>query len=361
MTPRSNSAPTLADVAAHLGVSRTTVSNAYNRADQLSPALRERVLAAAGELGYHGPDPVARSLRRGRAGSLGFVFDQPLPHVFSDPAALLFLTGVAAGCERQGTGLALIPQLPEGGAELVRSALVDGYVLFCTPEDDDRLRAVQRRGLPYVLVDFSPLVDGPRVNIDDRGGARAVAEHLVALGPRRFGIVLPYGYDARTAALAEAESDPGRQAGATPWRCFVGYERLLGWREPLERAGVDWASVPVASDPGQGAEAGERAAAGLLDRADRPTAILCLSDVLAQGVLRAAAARGIDVPHELSVVGYDDIPEAATAGLTTVSQPHAEKGEAAVRLLGEPGDDVLLPTDLVVRASSGPAPTPKEA
>jgi DNA-binding LacI/PurR family transcriptional regulator len=360
MTARQASGPTLADVAAQLGVSRTTVSNAYNRSDQLSPALRERVLAAARELGYQGPDPVARTLRRGRAGSVGFVFEMSLRHMFSDPAALLFLSGVAGGCEAGGNGLALVPQLPEGAAEVVRSALVDGYILFCTPENDERLLAVQRRGLPYVLVDYSPLVEGPRVNVDDRGGARAAAEHLVALGHRRFGIVLPHGYVASSAALALEESDPARQADATRWRCFIGHERLAGWSEPLEQAGVDWAHVPVASDSHDAVDPGHGAAAELLDRADRPTAIICLSDVLAMGVLRAAAERGIGVPHELSVIGFDDVPDAATAGLTTVNQPHAEKGEAAVRLLSEQDADVVLPTDLVVRSSSGPAPTRKD-
>ena len=104
MAARTSHAPTLADVAEHLGVSRTTVSNAYNRPDQLSPTLRERVLGAARDLGYTGPDPVARSLRRGKAGSLGLVFDARLRYIFDDPAAVLFLSGVAAGCEEQGTG-----------------------------------------------------------------------------------------------------------------------------------------------------------------------------------------------------------------------------------------------------------------
>jgi DNA-binding LacI/PurR family transcriptional regulator len=367
MAARTANAPTLADVAQHLGVSRTTVSNAYNRPDQLSPALRERVLAAAVELGYTGPDPMARSLRRGRAGSLGLVFDHRLRYIFSDPAAVLFLAGVAAGCEEQGTGLALVPQLPEGAAEVVRSALVDGYVMFCTPEDDERLQAVIARGLPYVLVDYSGNVPGPRVNIDDRGGARAAAQHLVDLGHRRFGIVLPYekwgteipygdGPEA-TAERAEQLSDPHRVTEYRRWRCFIRHERLLGWREPLDCVGVDWSSVPVASAPESDTETGYRAAARLLDRADRPTAILSLSDLLALGVLRAAAERGIRVPQDLSVVGYDDIAQAETASLTTVWQPHAAKGEEAVRLLGEGGDDVVLPTDLVVRASSGPAPS----
>ncbi|MEN3285167.1 MAG: hypothetical protein V7607_6307 [Solirubrobacteraceae bacterium] len=357
MAGRTAHTPTLADVAANLGVSRTTVSNAYNRPDQLSPALRERVLDAARQLGYNGPDPMARSLRRGRAGSLGLVFDHRLQYIFNDPAAVLFLSGVAAGCEEQGTGLALVPQLPEGAAEVVRSALVDGYVMFCTPENDERLDAVRARGLPYVLVDFSPYVEGPRVNIDDRGGARAAAQHLVDLGHRRFGLVVPFDDGAPTAALAEEAADPTKTIDHTRWRCFIRHERLLGWRDPLDAAGIDWASVPVGSAPDSDPDTGYRAAVQLLDRADRPTAILCLSDVLAFGVMRAAAERGIRVPQDLSIVGYDDVAEAASAALTTVYQPHAAKGEQAVRLLTEGGDNVVLPTELVVRASSGPAPS----
>jgi DNA-binding LacI/PurR family transcriptional regulator len=358
MTARTAQATTLADVAAHLGVSRTTVSNAYNRPDQLSPALRERVLEAAREIGYNGPDPMARSLRRGRAGSLGLVFDYSLRGIFSDPAAVLFLSGVAAGCEDHGTGLALVPRLPEGAAEVVRSALVDGYVMFCTPEEDERLDAVRARGLPHVLVDFSPYAEGPRVNIDDRGGARAAAQHLVDLGHRRFGLVVPFheGEGAATAAIALEACDPLQASDERRWRCFIRYERLVGWREPLDDAGIDWAAVPVGSGPDGTAESGYQAAAELLDRADRPTAIICLSDVMAFGVMRAAAERGIRVPQDLSIVGYDDVPEAASAGLTTVFQDHAAKGEQAVRLLTEGGENVVLPTELVVRASSGPAP-----
>ena len=195
----------------------------------------------------------------------------------------------------------------------MRSALVDGYVMFCTPENDERLEAVRARGLPYVLVDFSPYVDGPRVNIDDRGGARAVAQHLVDLGHRRFGLVLPYEDGATDAATATAISDPTRTEDRTRWRCFIRYERLLGWRDPIVAAGIDWASVPVGSSPESDAETGYRAAAPLLDRADRPTAIICLSDVLALGVMRAAQERGIRVPQDLSVVGYDDIAAATAA------------------------------------------------
>src|SRR4051794_2798592 len=348
---------TLADVAGHLGVSRTTVSNAYNRPDQLSPKLRDRVLAAAADLGYAGPDPMARGLRGGATGSLGLVFDQPPTCAFTDPAAALFLTGMAAGLEEHGAALSIIPRMPEGpqqSAELVRSALVDGYMLFCTAADDPRYAAVRNRGLPYVLIEYEDEPAGPRtaahVQIDDVRGSEDAARHLTDLGHRRVAIVTGYGEGTITGPEAQAMAR---------WRVLGG--RLRGWRAGLEHGGVDWSTVAVSSAGGATTDHGRRAAAALLDRAERPTAILTLSDVLALGVLQAAAERGIDVPGELSVVGFDDIPQAAAAtpGLTTVAQPHEEKGRSAVRLLASgarPSDSVLLPCHLVVRASTGPAP-----
>jgi DNA-binding LacI/PurR family transcriptional regulator len=349
-----SSTVTLADVAAHLSVSRTTVSNAYNRPNQLSPKLRERVLAAADELGYCGPDPMARGLRRGSTGSLGLVFDQPLTYAFTDPAAALFLQGMASGLEEHGMALSLIPRMPEGAsrsAELVRSALVDGYVLFCTAGDDERVRAVRTRGLPFVLVEGQDDPTMAHVHIDDIAGTEAAARHVTALGHRRIGILSPY--------VSGVVTGPEAQEIASPWRTSSG--RLRGWRAGLEAAGIDWSTVQVSGAGGSDVEHGARAAAPLLDRADRPTAILALSDLQALGVMRAAAERGIDVPGELSVVGFDDVPQAAAAspGLTTVSQPHAEKGRSAVRLLAagaDPEQSVLLPCHLVVRASTGPAP-----
>jgi DNA-binding LacI/PurR family transcriptional regulator len=343
---------TLADVAAHIGVSRTTVSNAYNRPKQLSPKLREKVLAAAADLGYDGPNPVARGLRRGTTGSLGLVFDAPLSYAFTDPAATLFLKGMATALEEHGAALSILPRMPEGAersAALVRSALVDGYMLFCTPADDPRYAAVRARNLPFVLVEYEDDPTAAHVRIDDIAGAEAAARHLVALGHRRVAIVSGYQNGVVTGPEAQGDSPRRVQSG-----------RLAGWRAGLEAGGINWGAVHVSGAGGSDAAGGARAAAALLDRADRPTAILALSDLLAFGVLRAAAERGIDVPGELSVVGFDDIPQAAAAtpALTTVSQPHEEKGRAAVRLLvagADPADSVLLPCHLVVRASTAPA------
>jgi DNA-binding LacI/PurR family transcriptional regulator len=139
----------------------------------------------------------------------------------------------------------------------------------------------------------------------------------------------------------------------------VDIARLTGWRDGLQGAGIDWSRVPVASGPGKDRESGRRAAAALLDRPDRPTAIIALADELALGVIDTAAERGIAVPGELSVAGFDDIAAAgSTPALTTVRQPHARKGSEAVRLLLDPGAEasVLLPTELVIRASTAPPP-----
>ena len=118
--PAADRPPTLATLAEALGVSRMTVSNAYNRPDQLSPALRARILATAAELGYAGPDPVARTLSRGRTGSVGLVFDYPLTVALTDPATVELLHGVAAGCEQRERALSLVPRIAGHDAALVQ-------------------------------------------------------------------------------------------------------------------------------------------------------------------------------------------------------------------------------------------------
>ena len=184
---------TLASLAAELNVSRTTISNAYNRPDQLSADLRERVLAAAKEMGYPGPDPVARSLRTRKAGAVGLVITEPLNYSFSDPAALGFVTGLAESCEEAGQGLLLVAVGPgravSDGTAAVLAAGVDGFVVYSASDDDPYLTVVAQRGLPIVVVDQPMDVPGAsRVCIDDRAAMRAVAEHVVGLGHRRLGL-----------------------------------------------------------------------------------------------------------------------------------------------------------------------------
>src|SRR5918998_105463 len=169
----------LKDVAAELGVSAATVSNAYNRPDQLSPALRERVFETARRLGYAGPDALARGLRRGRAGAGGILYEDRLSYAFADPAAVLFLQGVSVATEEAGLGLLLLSGAPgeERDPEAISGAVVDGVVVYSMSDEDPLVSAALERRLPVVLVD-QPRTGGlPFVGIDDMGAARAAAAH----------------------------------------------------------------------------------------------------------------------------------------------------------------------------------------
>ena len=346
---------TLETIARELGVSKMTVSNAYNRPDQLGSELRARILATAKRLGYPGPNPLASTLRRGRTGTFGVIFDDPLSYAFTDPAAVLFLQGMAEACELSSTGLLLIPSAPgsDEAVATVQSALVDGFAIYSDFEGDRRAPAAYERGLRTVLVDTPPVPGYPWVGIHERAAARLAARHVLKLGHRRLGIVpLPFSNDGYRGWVNDERT---RVRGYQLTR-----ERLAGYREEIIAAGLEWGAVLAFEQPPNSVESGRRAAAALLDRADRPTAILAMSDELAIGVLVAARERGIDVPAALSVVGFDDAPSAVHSSppLTTIHQPLVGKGRAAARLLLHPetGDErVELPVELKVRASTAPA------
>ncbi|HEU4538837.1 MAG TPA: LacI family DNA-binding transcriptional regulator [Polyangiaceae bacterium] len=367
VNPRPARRATLKEVAAELGVAPSTVSNAYNRPDQLSPALRERVFEAARQLGYPGPNPVARGLRRGAAGALGVLYAGRLSYAFADPAAVLFLQGVAEAAEEAMLGLLLVSGARRGPSDpaAIGDAAVDGFVVYSMAEGDALTGAAVARRLPVVLVDQA--ARGGRagrpgaaavswVGVDDEGGARAAAEHVLALGHRRLGVVsLELAPDGRR-GLASAR----RCAEASYWPPRA---RLRGYAAAVEAAGLAWAETAAVYETAENVPAEGREAAGaLLDRAAPPTALLAMSDQLALGALEAARCRGLRVPEDVSVVGFDDVPAAGLAGLTTVHQPHVEKGATAVRLLvawlrDEPAPSPpALPTRLVVRASTGPPP-----
>jgi DNA-binding LacI/PurR family transcriptional regulator len=335
----SSGRPTLDDVAALAGVSRMTVSNAFNRPDQLSAATRLRVLESAAQLGYAGPDPAARSLRRGRAGAVGLLLTERLSYAFTDPGMVELLRGVAGALSDAGQGLLLVPTLEDSGEGLVRDSLVDAFIVCSVPSGSPAIAAVRARRLPLVTVG-SPRIPGvPFVGIDNEREGRAVAKHLLDLGHSRLAVVDVLDRDR-----------PGLRA------------RARGFSEQV-RAVLGDGAVTV-----QGAEVNDRAggraaAASLLGKADAPTAIFAVTDVLALGVLEHARQAGVDVPGRLSVAGFDDVPDAARAEppLTTVRQRLSEQGRAAASIVlglvaGQRVRPPRLPTQLVVRGSTGPAP-----
>lgn len=343
--------PTLDTVAGAVGVSRATVSNAYNRPDQLSAALRERIMETAASLGYAGPDPVARSLATRHSAAVGFMLGQGLSASFADAALSIVLDGLASTVDGHDHCLVLMPGRDKGGPrpETVARAQADVVVAYSLPDDAPALAAVRARGLPIVVIDQPVLPDTARVEVDDFGGARLAAAALWEMGHRRFGVM--------TFALhADGHNglvSPVRQA-STSFR--VSRDRLHGYLD------VTGAGTPVWECARSSRELGRAGARALLSESPRPTALLCASDELAFGALQAVRDLGLRVPADVSVAGFDDVPAAEHADppLTTVRQPLAEKGrqagELALRLLdgGRPGEPTRLAVSLVSRDSTAP-------
>ena len=290
---------TLKTIAERVGVSRTTVSNAYNRPDQLAPELRDRILRTARELGYAGPDPAARRLRSGRRDAVGLLVAEALSYTFTDPASVLLLQGIARATEDAGLALLVVPE--RGG---VADAVVDAFCLYSLPAGHPNVAAVQERGVPLVVVD-EPRLDGHAfVGVEDRRGAALAAEHLLALGHRRFALLSdPTRLDGYAGPLTH------EREAAAPSVVFA--ERLGGYRDALVAAGIDWESLPRFELPANLPEHGLQGALMALGSDPRPTALIAATDQLALGAIEAALEAGLRVPEDLSIVGFDDVPGAA--------------------------------------------------
>ncbi len=360
---------TLQTIADTVGVSRMTVSNAFSRPGKLSPELRDRILSVAEDLGYVGPDPAARALARGSTGVVGVLFSTMLRNVFAEEVTTAFLGAVADGLVGSGLSLALLTTDDAGGWIPARDVPMDATLVFTGRFDAPAMNWLRKRGLPLVLVDQEPIPGVAAVNVDDHGGARLAAEHLLAVGHRRIGIVTvgmaePYGVQEAGTAV-----DP-----LTP-ESYIARERIRGWLDALGSAGVTPVVVKQPKMPYRPETDGYAALTMLLETDPGITGVLCFSDRFAAGVLAAALDRGLAVPGDLSIVGFDDSPVASNARpqLTTVRQDLAAKGHAAAEGLiaavqsrvatrtesaqetPDAAAHVVLPVELIIRDSTGPA------
>jgi len=322
------------------------VSFALNNRPGVTPATRRRILAAASELGWR-PSTRARALSRSRAYALGLVLSRPPELLGADPFFPQFLAGVEITLSERGMALVLQVVGDDRRAEaesyrrLAAEGRVDGVFLSDLRLDDARCTLVAELGLPAVAigppVERCPL---PVVALDDRAGIGQAVDHLLALGHTRVAHV------AGTAGYVHSAS------------------RRAAWRQALEAAGVPPGPELDGDFTGPG---GAEATRTLLALPDPPTAIVYANDLMAIAGMGVARDAGLDLPADLSVVGFDDIPLAAhvTPALTTIRQDALAWGRVTARVLlaaidGEPAPDVgLAPPELILRDSTGPPRRPE--
>jgi DNA-binding LacI/PurR family transcriptional regulator len=346
MTTDAAKRVTLAQVAELAGVSVMTASYTYNRPGRVSDEARSKVLAAADRLGYAGPDPSARSLRRGSTSTLGVVMGEHLSYAFEDPQAASFLAGIADVCADRGYGMTILP-ITGAASDVVRvrAAAVDGFIVWTTADDDPVLAAVRSTKRPSV-VHCGPAVPGlGLVGIDDQAAARAVG--AVAFAGAARPAVLSFPFTRERARFSVRGAD---LAGVS---FPVTRDRLAGFRQAALDTGHGWDDVLVAVCARNDAAEAERTAATLLSSPEPPDAIAAMSDEQAAGVVRAARALGRAIPHDVAVTGWDDAAVASRLGLTTVAQSLREQGAACARTaLGETPAAATAPWSIVRRAST---------
>jgi DNA-binding LacI/PurR family transcriptional regulator len=356
--PSTRAAPKparIADVAREAGVSKTAVSFAFNSPERLSAETAARIREVADAIGYrsHSSD---RAFSRKSTMTIGLLTPQVLSVVFGNPFFAELCAGVAAQTDQAGYGLLFVSPLHGSLVRAIAHATVDGFVAVGLSEDHPEVEQIRRAGIPMVLVDGAALPEHASVESNDEVGARAAARHLLGLGHRDFVVI-----------GIEPPNMPGLfeySAGPTE---TVTWRRLTGYRQGLEMGGVRLRDERIVVGPAS-FEGGLAAFRRIWEDGLRPTAILAMSDVMAMGVMWAAREVGLNVPDDLSIVGFDDLDLAPHSNppLTTVHQPIRQKGEESARLLlrsimspdSERPEHKVLETRLIIRGSTGPVPRP---
>ena len=329
---------TINDIAQHLNLSVSTVSKALNDYKDVSDETKERVLKAAHELGYH-PSAAARSLRRQRTDKIGFLFNYPLTFISEFVSKLI--TGAMLAAEQQKSNLVLYPasttERPELLSRICRAREVDGLLVMGTPQVEETAALLAQEEMPSVIVGRRVTnEDASYITVDNRDGARQATRHLVELGHTQ---------------IAYTESEQLVQVSA---------ERRRGYQDALEEAGLPLREeliVPIGSGPAAGYPVMDR----LIKLPEPPTAVFAIHDGAAISILKAAIERGLRVPGDLAIVGFDDIYSTLVTEppLTTVHQPLTQIGQLAAEALLQrvvnrnlPPTRQTLPVYLVVRQST---------
>lgn len=353
--------PTLSSVAEAAGVSISTASLAFAASGPIAAKTRAKVLAAAEALGYRGPNPLGRQLRSGRSGIVGVVIGDNLRRIFREPVTSQVLDGLTTTLGGLGLGVLLIPESAnsetgKAPAPLVETAAMDVAILIWgVNTEDPSVDALRRRGVPLVVGDGRHIEGASRVGVDDRGGSERLAQHILDLGHTNVAVIsLPFSSHRRAGLVTATDNIEW-----APTR-----HRLEGLADAGLTPSLIWETEASLVEHGHAAALEILSLTRFPDPADRPTAIIAQSDLLAAGAILAARELGLRVPEEVSIAGFDglDLPWLGTDVLTTVKQPLTEKGAAlghAVQslLAGAAATTTILDVELAVGTTTGPPPS----
>jgi DNA-binding LacI/PurR family transcriptional regulator len=337
---------TISDIARQAGVSKTAVSFAFNMPTRLSKKTAEHILTVAKTMGY-APNPIARSLNTRRTHAIGLLVPQDIPEVMGNPFFAELMRGIGEVCKAEGLSLMLVPPMRGSLVDATYAALVDGCIVTGLNAEDQAVKVLLQRKIPFVMIDTEAPPHIASVLIDDCRGAQLLMDHLLNKGHRTIAI----------ASFWSGTNNREDLHGTLR-------QRFSGFESALRDHGLDINSGDIVVLECDASVDGGREVFGRIHALpQRPTAVICLSDAIAWGVIDAARAAHVAIPGQLAVVGFDDLPGSHLMhpALTTVRQPAIEKGRRAaqmfVELLRGNGNcepqRVLLPVELVVRESSG--------
>jgi DNA-binding LacI/PurR family transcriptional regulator len=342
---RANGRVTISDIARQAGVSKTAVSFAFNMPGRLSKETTAKVLEIARQMGY-APNPIARSLNTRRTNAIGLIVPQDIAEVMANPFFAELMRGIGDVCKEAGYSLMLIPPMRGSLLDATYAALVDGCIVSGLDADDPVVLSLVQRRVPFVMLDTDAPPHIASVNVDDCSGAEAAMRHVLDKGHREIAIL----------ALRSPTGSVNDYTGTLR-------RRLDGFDAALQAYGLTLTSPGVRVIECDATVDGGRNGFDLAMTADRrPSAMLCLSDAIAWGVLEAARERGLRLPDDLAVTGFDDLPPSKLMfpALTTVHQPTREKGRRAAEVFlevlrtdgeAEP-ERVVLPVELRIRDSA---------
>ncbi|WP_460756120.1 LacI family DNA-binding transcriptional regulator [Marinomonas epiphytica] len=340
---------TLKDVAERLNVSTATISNAFNRPDQLSAILRDNILSECEKMGYFGPNAAARSLRTGRTGIVGIVLSDDLSYSLTDPVASQFLQGMAEVFEEHEYNMLLLSsnESQQDAQSRMQSSMVDGFIVY-GHKPQQCLNAPWLMPHKNIITVDSFIPGTTSVNIENKEGAYRIAKHALAHQPTNVAVMGLSLLD--TDRVCRVRDDELYDRAAS-----ISIQRLEGYNQALKEHGMSANSEYIWNIPVNNHKLAYQAAREALSMAKRPELLLCMSDCIAIASVQAALQMGLRVPEDVKVVGFDGIPESGNfhPSITTIHQQTVEKGRVAAQVflgLREP-KDIMLDTDLVVRES----------